>query len=229
MGLFSKLRYRIKRRALRGRDPAEVFSDYVRINKWGDRESVSGKGSNLQSTEELRRLLPPLLAELGVRSMVDVPCGDFNWMAHVDLSGVDYLGGDIVPELIERNRTKHSRAGIAFEVIDLIAGPVPKADLVFCRDCLVHLSNAHVAAALANIRASDANWLLTTVYGGSPNDDIYTGEWRPIDISRPPFGLPAPRRLIAEGKDWLPGQAKDKMLGLWRVADIPAGAGQPAR
>ena len=222
MGVFSKLRYRIKRRALRGRDPSDIFREYVRINKWGDRESLSGKGSNLASTEELRRLLPPLFRDLGIHSLVDVPCGDFNWMAHVDLSGIDYLGGDIVPELVERNRARHDRPGVRFEVIDLIRGPLPRADLVFCRDCLVHLSTDHIAAALANVRASGSTWLLTTVYPGSPNDDIYTGEWRPLDLSRPPFGLPAPERLIAEGQEWLPGQAKDKMLGLWKVADLPA-------
>ena len=222
MGVFSKLRYRIKRRALRGRDPSDIFREYVRINKWGDKESLSGKGSNLPSTEELRRLLPRLFRDLGIRSLVDVPCGDFNWMAHVDLEGIDYTGGDIVPELIEANRARHGRPGRRFEVMNLIDGPVPKADLVFCRDCLVHLSHAHVARALASIRASGSAWLLTTVYPESPNDDIYTGEWRPLDLSRAPFGLPAPERLIAEGQDWLPGQAKDKMLGLWKIADLPA-------
>ena len=28
--------------------------------------------------------------------MLDVPCGDFRWMAHVDLSGIIYIGGDII-------------------------------------------------------------------------------------------------------------------------------------
>jgi hypothetical protein len=95
MGVFSKLRYRLKRRALLGRAPSDIFREYVRINKWGDKESVSGKGSNLPSTEHLRRVLPELLAGLGTRSMTGVPCGDFNRMAHIDLTGIDYLGGDL--------------------------------------------------------------------------------------------------------------------------------------
>ena len=226
MGLFSKLRYRIKRRALRGRDPSEIFSEYVRINKWGDSESVSGKGSNLQSTTELRKLLPPLLKELGVTSMVDVPCGDFFWMAHVDLSGIEYLGGDIVPELVERNRAEHARPGVDFKIINLIDGPVPKADLVFCRDCLVHLSNEHIGKALKNIRASGGKYLLTTVDPGSPNTDIYTGEWRKIDLALPPFNLPKPERLIAEGMESMPGQSEGKSLGLWKISDIPASLGR---
>ena len=221
MGMFRKLRHAIKRRALRSRTPADIFREYVHTNKWGDAESVSGKGSNLQSTEELRKLLPPLLKELGVRSMLDLPCGDFHWMAHVDLTGIDYLGADIVPDLIERNREKHARAGVSFAVVDLIEGPVPKADLVFVRDCLVHLSNDHARRALEKIRASGSTYLLTTTFPGTANTDIVTGEWRAIDLTRPPFGLPEPMRLIAEGRGWLKGQADDKMLGLWRISDLP--------
>lgn len=222
MGMFRKLRHAIKRRALRRRAPADIFREYVRINKWGDAESVSGKGSNLQSTAELRKLLPPLLRELGVRSMVDLPCGDFHWMAYVDLTGIDYLGADIVPELVERNREKHARDAVSFAVVDLIEGPVPKADLLFIRDCLVHLSNDHVRKALSNIRASGSTYLLTTTFPGTANIDIVTGEWRAVDLTRPPFNLPEPMRLIAEGQSWLKGQADDKMLGLWRIADLPA-------
>lgn len=222
MGLFRTLRNRMRRRALARRSPAEIFAEYVRINKWGDEESVSGKGSNLQSTAELRRTLPALLRELGVRSMLDLPCGDFHWMAHVDLSGIDYLGADIVPDLIATNRAKHARPGVRFEVIDLIAGPIPRVDLVFVRDCLVHLSNAHVRSALSNIRASGSRYLLTTTFPGRANEDIVTGEWRAIDLTAPPFALPAPERLVAEGQGWRNGQAEDKMLGLWKIADLPA-------
>lgn len=222
MGLFRTLRNRMRRRALARRSPAEIFAEYVRINKWGDAESVSGKGSNLQSTAELRRILPALLRELGVKSMLDLPCGDFHWMAHVDLSGIDYLGADIVPDLIATNRERHARPGVRFEVIDLIAGPVPRVDLVFVRDCLVHLSDAHVIAALSNIRASGSRHLLTTTFPGRANEDIVTGEWRAIDLTAPPFSLPAPQRLVPEGQGWRNGQAEDKMLGLWNIADLPA-------
>lgn len=151
MKFLSDLKHRLRRKRLAARDPAEIFSDYARSNKWGDKDSKSGKGSNLEATAEVRRVLPDLLRELGARSMLDVPCGDFFWMAHVDLAGIDYLGGDIVPELIAANRAAHARPGVDFQVVDLIRGPVPQADVIFVRDCLVHLSHDHVRAALANI------------------------------------------------------------------------------
>lgn len=221
MKILSDLKRALRRKRLAGRDPAEIFSRYARSNKWGDKDSLSGKGSNLEATAEVRKLLPPLLRELGATSMLDVPCGDFFWMAHVDLTGIDYLGGDIVPDLIEANRRAHARPGVAFQVVDLIRGPVPKADVIFVRDCLVHLSHDHVRAALANIARSGGTWLLTTTFPETPaNEDIATGEWRAIDLTKPPFSLPTPERLLPEGQAHLKGQRADKMLGLWRIADL---------
>lgn len=221
MAILSRLKRFLRRRRLDRKQPTEIFSDYARRNKWGDKDSRSGKGSNLESTAELRRALPLLLRELGAKSMVDVPCGDFFWMAHVDLEGIDYLGGDIVPDLIEGNRQLHARPGVAFQVIDLIRGPVPKADLIFVRDCLVHLSHNHVRAALANIARSGGTWLLSTTFPETPeNRDISTGEWRAIDLTKPPFNLPQPERLLAEGQAHLKGQKSDKMLGLWRIHSL---------
>lgn len=222
MKFLSDLKRALRRRRLERRAPVEIFSDYARSNKWGDRDSLSGKGSNLEATAEVRKVLPVLLRDLGASSMLDVPCGDFFWMAHVDLTGIDYLGGDIVPELIEANRQSHGRPGVAFQVVDLIRGPVPKADVILVRDCLVHLSHDHARAALANVARSGGTWLLTTTFPDTPaNEDIVTGEWRSIDLTKPPFNLPAPVRLIAEGQAHLKGQRADKMLGLWRIADLP--------
>ncbi len=225
MKLLSNLKRAFRRKRLAGREPAEIFTDYARANKWGDKDSKSGKGSNLEATAEVRKLLPVLLRDLGARSLLDVPCGDFFWMAHVDLTGIDYLGGDIVPDLIEANRVAHARPGVAFQVVDLIRGPVPRADVIFVRDCLVHLSHDHVHAALANIARSGGTWLLTTTFPDTPaNEDIATGEWRAIDLTKPPFNLPRPERQLPEGQAHLKGQRADKMLGLWRIADLP-GAG----
>lgn len=223
MGLFGGLKERLRKWKLAGRDPEQVFSHYYRANKWGDAESRSGKGSNLEATQVLREKLPRLLAELGVHSFLDLPCGDYFWMARTDLGAVQYTGGDIVPEMIAANRAAHSREGVDFEVIDLIKGPVPRHDLVFVRDCLVHLSSEHVKAALASIRASGSDWLLTTTYPGTgSNEEISTGQWRTIDLEAPPFSLPAPVRLIEERQEHAKGQMPGKMLGLWRVIDLPA-------
>src|SRR5262249_38238518 len=51
-------------------------------------ESVSGPGSSIRQTVEIRQRLPLLLQELGTRVLLDAPCGDFHWLSKVRL-GVD--------------------------------------------------------------------------------------------------------------------------------------------
>lgn len=195
-----------------------VFAEIVTENKWGGTESVSGPGSSLEQTAAIREALPKVLAGLAAKSLLDLPCGDHHWMSAVDLSGVEYIGADIVGELIDRNRAAHP--GRRFERLDLLADELPRADVVLVRDCLVHLPFADVLRALRAIVASGSEWLLTTTFPGRVNHDIALGEWRPLDLTAAPFGLPAPTRLINEGCTEQAGRFADKSLGLWRVADL---------
>ncbi len=201
----------------------EVFNDIYRKRVWGDPESLSGTGSNLSQTEAIRVALPSLLAELRVRSLLDVPCGDFYWMRLLDLD-VDYTGGDIVAELVEDNQARYGDERRRFRRIDLVKDALPAADLLLCRDCLVHLSYEDIFRALANVKRSGCEYLLTTTYTQlERNHDTPTGSWRALGLIRPPFNFPPPLRLVDEQCPD-PGY-EDKHLGLWRVADVPDLAG----
>ncbi|GAB4383932.1 hypothetical protein [Albidovulum sp.] len=222
LGFLRSLRDRRRARRLARETPAETFTRYFRENTWGDRESVSGKGSNLAATEALRAALPDVFREFGVTSLLDVPCGDFHWMSRLDLTGIDYTGGDIVAELIAANRQRYGAPGIAFEVINLIESDLPRADMVFTRDCLVHLSFADAIAAIANIRRSGSRHLMATTFPGTErNVDILTGQWRAIDLCKPPFDFPPPLRLVREGFRGRDGEHGDKSMGIWAIADLP--------
>lgn len=219
LGRFKKA---IRKWKLGRRSPSDVFLSYYLKNKWGSGESRSGKGSNMGATQEVRAFLPPLVADLGVKTFLDLPCGDYHWMQHVDLGVSHYTGGDIVPDMIAANTAEYARDGVRFEVIDLIQGSIPRHDLILVRDCLVHLSEPHVKEAVANIKASGSTWLLTTTFPNlGTNEEIVTGEWRRIDLQKPPFGFPAPDRMIAEGMEHEKGQCPDKMLGLWQIKNLP--------
>lgn len=213
----------LARSARRGdRDLELVFSTIHRGNLWGEPESSSGPGSNLRETETLRRELPGLLAELGVHTLLDAPCGDCHWIAHTPLDLDLYIGIDVVPDLIAANA---SRADCGprreFRTADLTRDPLPRADAILCRDCLIHFSYRYIHRALANFRRSRARFLLTTTYSGLPeNHEILTGQWRPIDLQLPPFGLPEPLRLIVE-KEYTEGNLRlRRSLGVWNLAEI---------
>ena len=200
----------------------ERFARIYQTNLWFDAESRSGTGSSLDATARLRASLPPLLRRLNARRLLDVPCGDFNWMRHVDLSGIDYIGGDIVESMIEANRECYESLTRKFMTVDVTSGSLPHADVILCRDCLVHLSFANIIAAFRTMKASGAQYLLTTTFlSRRVNKDIVDGDWRPLNLEQSPFLLPAPHSVILEDCTEEGGAYADKALAVWRVSDLP--------
>jgi hypothetical protein len=196
----------------------QVFTEIYVKQKWGNEESVSGPGSKLARTKTLRLVLPPLLEQIKCDTLLDIPCGDFNWMKTLDLE-VTYKGADIVEALVQSNQILYRNDKISFQHLDLLHDSLPKADVVLCRDCFVHFSFHHIFKALHNIRASGAKYLLTSTFTQrARNHDILTGEWRAINLQKPPFNFPAPLALIDETA--AAPNYYDKHLGLWRVDDI---------
>ncbi len=216
------LRYLERASELEGLSLKERFAHIYQTNLWGSDESISGSGSVIEQTRAIRAQLPVLLRELQVASMLDLPCGDLGWMREVDLSGVEYWGGDIVPELIARHQREFGGTGRRFAVLDLTRDPLPPVDLVFCRDCLVHLSTKHVWDAVANLKRSGSQWLLTTTFPDHPeNHDIEDGDWRLLNLERTPFCFPPPTAILNEHCTEHDGAFADKSLGLWRIAELP--------
>jgi len=199
----------------------EVFAEIYSTNAWNGSDSVSGTGSDLVQTRVIAREIPLLYASLGVRTLLDVPCGDFHWMSRVDLNGLEYTGADVVDEIVSRNQRQHSRKGVRFRRLNLIQDRLPRVDLILCRDCLVHLPFPDVFSALERICDSRSEFLLTTTFPTrTDNEDISMGDWRPLNLERTPFLLPPPLRVINEGCTEGDGYFDDKSLGLWRVADV---------
>jgi hypothetical protein len=194
---------------------AAFTQHYVRRD-WNDPETVSGHGSSLRSTEAIRRELPGLFAEIGVRTVVDAGCGDFHWFRELELDLDHYLGIEVVEELARLDQERYGGGGRRFAALDFIRDPLPRADLILCRDCLVHLKNRQVLAALRNFGRSGSSYLLATTFTGPhPNDDAPLGGWRPLNLERPPFCLGPPARLVSEGASVEDPRFPDKSLGLW--------------
>lgn len=198
------------------------FTKIYRHNVFRGGESRSGEGSNLLQTEVIRREIPLLLERIGVRTMLDAPCGDFNWMQHTNIVLDLYIGVDVVEELIAEDMRRYSTATRRFLCLDIIGDQLPHTDLVFCRDCLVHLGFGHVRKALRNFQLSGAKYLLTTTFPGSKtNIELEAGDiWRPLNLERPPFNLPPPMKLVNEGCTENEGAFADKSLGLWLLQEL---------
>lgn len=216
MKSLSKIKHRV---LLKTKKPEIIFSEYFVVNKWGDKESRSGPGSRLDRTEKIREALPELAIQYHISTVLDIPCGDFNWMQLVDWN-VDYTGADIVPELINQNQNLYGKTDRRFLTLDILKDPLPKVDLVICRDCLVHFSYQDIFRAIKNLKASGATYLLTTtMVARSKNSNIITGEFRVINFQKSPFSFPEPLKLIDDTYP-LPSYY-DKYLGFWKIKDLP--------
>jgi hypothetical protein len=189
-----------------------VFSNIYRKNCWNCPESRSGRCSTVEATGLVRQQLPPLLKRLGVKVLLDAPCGDFNWMQRTELNLDKYIGADIVLDLIEINKKVHSKEGREFIVLDITKDEIPTVDLIFCRDCLIHLSLNYITAAISNFKKSRSKYLLTTTFTLTPeNKDILTGDCRFINLQIEPFNFPEPLELIIEEPE------HGKSLALWLI------------
>ncbi len=199
------------------------FDQIATGNLWGSGESLSGAGSEITRTNHYRQELIDLINAERFGSIFDAPCGDLNWM-HLVLKevGVDYLGGDISPAIVERNREQYP--DFKFVEFDITADTFPKADVWHCRDCLFHLSYRDIERALRNFAKSEIPYALLTTHSGLiRNSDVESGGWRYIDLRRPPFNLPAPRKWLS---DYRFGDLP-RYVGLWSREQIERALSRP--
>jgi SAM-dependent methyltransferase len=194
----------------------DIFTDIIKNRRWED--VPCGSGSTLEYTKLLRDTLPNFLIKHNITSMLDAPCGDFSWMSLVNFPpGFRYIGGDIVNFMVKENQSKYS--GRDFRVFDLTIDELPDVDMLFCRDCLFHLSEDDIKKVFDNVLASNVKYIMTTSYIesiGYSNQNIQTGAFRPINLERAPFNLPCPIDSLDDG----PLEKIERRLCLWNVQDL---------
>ena len=207
---------KIKAAYLRRR-PEQVFSRIYSERLWSGSESASGSGSGLEQTSSLRCSLPDLLRELGVRSMLDAPCGDFHWMSELEMPLERYFGVDIVSDLVEQNRRKYSHPNREFLQLNVISDPLPRADLILCRHLLIHLPLSECRRTLQNFKRSGAEYLLITNQPeATENAEIPMGSFRPLNLALAPFRFPSAIRTLADSQH----PSDTAHLALYRLRDL---------
>ena len=90
----------------------DIFSNIYDNHGFGSLESRSGPGSTLDETQKLRESIKKIIKDKNIKSVVDIPCGDFNWMKEIVFNFESYIGGDIVKKAIEENNERYSNSRI---------------------------------------------------------------------------------------------------------------------
>jgi hypothetical protein len=111
---------------------------------------------------------------------------------------VNFIGVDIVSDLIAVNQSRYWDATISFKCANIIQDELPDGDLCLIRQVLQHISNAQISRVLANC-SKFPYWVVTEdVYCGRrmrPNLDIMHGpdnrlhKRSGVFLDRAPFSL----------------------------------------
>jgi SAM-dependent methyltransferase len=204
-------------------DSAEAREAFGRIYATDEWDGGSGQGSRVDATERYRTVLEMIVGAVDVRSVVDVGCGDWEFSQLVDWSGVSYLGLDVVPDVIDRNRSRFGGRQVEFELRDVVNEPFPASDLLICKDVLQHWPIDAIRHFLETTRRAHRYVLLTndirSVHCPTEdlNSDIPVGGWRTIDLELSPFGVRPAWRLDLD----IRGEWTKRILLLVRARSRP--------
>ncbi|CAH1787878.1 unnamed protein product [Owenia fusiformis] len=181
----------------------EIFNNgFWDMEKDGAEFQRSGPGSKLENAQGVIAILHTLINEIkrikNIRkvNLLDVPCGDMQWMAKFlkTRDDVIYTGIDIVPNLIDHHKTMYPFTEWEFHRGDIATTPLTKSyDLILCRMMLQHLALKTVLKILHNFSSSNSSYLLTTTFPTNPmNNDVIPGEFQRLNLEISPIGLKPP-------------------------------------
>lgn len=138
-------------------------------------------------------------------------------MSTMDFQQVNYIGCDVVKEMIEKNSRLYARDNIKFMVKSLIDDDLPNADLIIVRDLLVHLDTSDILKCLENIKRNNFEYIAITNYPtlkSQHKDKILGDKWRPINLSMEPFSLIDPEYNL-DDTSMIQDHDKGKYLSVW--------------
>lgn len=189
------------------------------VSRKGKNFAISGRGSTVEYTKELRNLLPTIFQKYKIQTFLDCPCGDFMWMQLVtNLNQVQYFGADITKQTVEYNTHCFESSRVHFHVIDWSCVIPPPVDLLLVRDVLFHLSTSRVLGILNHINQSGAKYLLTTSFGSFSQGVVAVDNYeiqehgvgyRDINLYGRPYNFPEPIMQANE--------SKGRHVGLWKL------------
>lgn len=188
------------------RQASDFYSDAAWPPRENRKKSASGSGSDLGgATENSLQVIKDAISKYSIKSMIDIPCGDVNWV--FDSIETDtlplYIGLDIVSAVIDINKRRFDHhKNKHFRFWDATLCPLPKYnngstneehsfDLVHVRDVIQHITLDQGVRYFCNVFTSGAKVLITTTYPKiTANRNITEGDWYKNNLMVKPFSFP---------------------------------------
>jgi hypothetical protein len=202
------------------RDEEKKFNFIYKNKYWQniDNGSLSGAGSNIDdSTHNLSIELPNFINKHQVKSLLDMPCGDWAWMSKLNLANIDYIGCDIVEDMITTNNQKYRNAKINFIKKNLSHDDLPEADMILVRDLLVHLKYPDIILCLNNIKKYNYKYIAITNFPKLVKNinNKFGDRWRPINFNLEPYLLPKPDFVLPDDSQ-IGEYDSQKTVAIWK-------------
>ena len=212
----------------------KVFTSIYKSNHWVQKDdtlsknsiSVSGHGSNINTNQffNLKKNFTKIVDEKNINSVLDMPCGDFLWFYEIiKHKNINYVGVDIVEELIEANKAKYQNKNFSFFCDDIINfNTNERFDLILIRDLFIHIQNSDIKKIIQNIGEMDFSYVALNSYNNKINRDVVVGKHRKVNLLIEPFNLVKPLEYFKDYED-------DKYIFLYEkkyfIQNLVAGSG----
>jgi 2-polyprenyl-3-methyl-5-hydroxy-6-metoxy-1,4-benzoquinol methylase len=166
----------------------ELFTNTYVNNGWTQDGSISGLGSSLPYTENIRKVLVDIIKQNGIKTIWDCSCGDWHWMKEIKDELPNYIGNDIVDRLVEINNETYGSDTIRFQCGDMLEElrklETMSIDLILCRHTLEHLPSDYAIDVVKEIHRVSKHSLITSNLNGNSEIDANGQNSRPIDLEK---------------------------------------------
>ena len=141
-----KITEKERRTLMEAADASNLYSnDFEDVYRQGGFDGAgSGVGSSPKYCWDYVTALQSFLEHHGVRSVLDVGCGDWQFSQFINWAGIKYTGMDVVRAVIDQNRQKFDDRHLKFVYGDALVDELPKADLLIVKDVIHHLKHKDV-------------------------------------------------------------------------------------
>ncbi len=181
----------------------EYFCNVYANCLWGP---GSGVGSIPKNTVHYRRVLKTLLTELGIRTVLDIGCGDWQLGNLVPWGDIGYTGIDIVPDLVAANQERYGSPRRRFMHGNALEMALPPADLLILKDVMQHWLPEEILHFLPQLDRYRYSLITNDGHESKEPPKWYQrwrsvkplewhDRWHPIVLDEPPYNF-RPGRIV---------------------------------